>query len=319
VFPSVAVRRYFMDVMSEIFVGYNHRKHVYFWTGEGDNGKSITQMFFEKMLGALSVKTPTTLLTSRRSNTGSATAELVRLGNGVRATFLEEPDPDEEIATGVLKSLSGNDSFFARDLYQAGRDVREVQPMFKMFFICNSLPRMRRGGDKASWNRARVIPFDATFTKDAPPTIEEQLFHRKFPVDRTLDQRIPHLVEALAWILMEHRKLPRVEEPPEVLQATANYKNENDIIAYFMKEHMDEDPDSEICVGQMYEYYKEFSSRATLKFMNTMEFEKVMIKRLGPPNGHTDKSWTGYRMTAAKSSQLAPAAEEDRNVARALL
>ena len=37
-----SLRRYFLDTYSDIFVGGNTQKKVYLWTGEGDNGKSVT-------------------------------------------------------------------------------------------------------------------------------------------------------------------------------------------------------------------------------------------------------------------------------------
>lgn len=300
------VRRYFMDIMSEIFIGYNHRKKVYFWTGEGDNAKSVTQMFFSKLLSSLCVKAPTTLITSKRGATGSANAELSRLGNGVRVVFLEEPDPSEEIYQGIFKHLSGNDDFYARDLYQSGKEVREIQAMFKMVVICNSLPKIRGGGDKATWNRVRVIPFTSVFTKTPPASVEEQVKKSTFPVDTTLDQKIPHLVEALAWFLINHLKEPRIEDPIEVIEATLEYQTSNDMIASFMGVHMVEEKDAFASKFDLYETYKEFcrdscSGKRPLTFM---EFIKAMIKKLGAPCPVKD-GWSGYRAISIASAATA--------------
>jgi hypothetical protein len=127
-----------MDQSSDIFVGGNHQKVVIFWTGEGDNGKSVTQSIFEKMLGPLAIKFSTTLITGKKTNTGAANPELARAGGGVRWAVLEEPDGDEQINIGMLKSLSGNDSYWARDLFEKGKATREMTPMFKLIFICLS-------------------------------------------------------------------------------------------------------------------------------------------------------------------------------------
>jgi phage/plasmid-associated DNA primase len=136
VFPDKSLRQYFMDISSDIFVGGNHQKTVVFWTGEGDNGKSVTQCLFEKMLGKLAIKLNTTIITGKKPSAGSAFADLARAGGGVRWAVLEEPDGDEAINTGMLKNLSGNDSFYARDLFEKGKDGREIQPLFKLIFIC---------------------------------------------------------------------------------------------------------------------------------------------------------------------------------------
>ena len=294
VLPNPNVRRYFMDIMSELFVGYNHRKNVFFLTGDGDNGKSMTQMFFEKMLGSLSIKAPTTLLTSKKPAVGSATEELARAGNGVRLMWLEEPDPDEEICEGFMKQLSGNDTFYTRALYKSGK---EIEPMFKMLIVCNNLPKFRFGGDKATWNRARVIKFESTFCSNAPLTPEEQLLAKKFPRDTTLDQRIPKLVEALAWLLLEHRKLPRIDEPTEVITSTREYREENDIYAQFISICFVRKEGAYASSFMAQEYFKEFVkdylNRANMKIPSQREFVKAIVKQIGSID-ETCHAWPNY-------------------------
>jgi P4 family phage/plasmid primase-like protien len=301
VFPDKSLRRYFMDIMSEIFVGYNHRKQVYFWTGEGDNGKSITQMFIEKMLGPLSIKTPTTLITSKRPSSGSANAELARAGNGVRTTFLEEPDPDEQVCTGVFKHLSGNDSIYTRDLFQRGKDITELKPMFKMMVICNKLPKIRQGGDKATWNRIRVIPFESTFVKKAPPTLEEQIRDKTFPVDTNLAQRIPSLVEPLAWILLKHRQKPKIDDPEKVVAATDRYRITNDILHQFSVQVVEEDEKSSIKQSELYYRYKEWLTEnipSDKKPITLLDFSEYFQKKWGVLNEFGQ--WNGKRFRDEK-------------------
>ena len=73
-----------------------------------------------------------------------------------------EPNEDEMVNSGIFKTLTGNDKYYARDLYESGRQAKEYRPMFKFVFICNKLPKLRYS-DQATWNRIRVIPFESTF------------------------------------------------------------------------------------------------------------------------------------------------------------
>ena len=140
VFPDTSVRQFFLDTSSEIFVGGNHRKIFQIWTGDGDNGKSVTQMFFENMLGnSLSIKIPTTLVCSKKPLSGSAWPELARAGGGVRAAWIEEIDESEQIYTGIVKHLTGNDSFIARDLFEKGKDMKEIKPCLNCFSFATIL------------------------------------------------------------------------------------------------------------------------------------------------------------------------------------
>lgn len=296
VFPDSSLRRYFLDVMCETFVGYNHRKHVYYWTGEGDNGKSITQMFFEKMFGRLSVKAPMSLITSKRPGAGSANAELARTGNGVRTVFLDEPDPDEEIFTGVFKQLSGNDSIYTRDLFQKGKDVSELIPMFKLFVICNKLPKIRKGGDKATWNRIRVIPFESTFSKNAPISPEEQLRDKVFPVDTSFAQKIPSLVEPFAWILLQHRIQPKIDEPEKVIAATDRYRMNNDYLHQFIGQVIVEDDKGSVSTGDLYCKYKEWLEEGLpgVRAPPLIEFIEYFQKKWG--DNDANGVWRGRRI-----------------------
>ena len=174
VFPDKSVRTYFMDQSSDVFVGGNSQKVVIFWTGEGDNAKSVTQGLFEKMLGPLAIKFNTTVVTGKKPASGSAYADLARAGGGVRWAVLEEPDGDEMVNVGVLKHLSGNDSFYARDLFERGKDGREITPMFKLIFICLagdtsiSLPSgMSLSIEKMSGNKT-VLSWDEKIDRIVP-------------------------------------------------------------------------------------------------------------------------------------------------------
>ena len=300
VFPDSSVRQYFMDQTSDVFVGGNHQKVGIFWTGEGDNGKSVTQTIMEKMLGEYAIKISTTLITSKKTNIGNANPELARSGGGVRWAVLEEPDPDEEINSGIFKSLTGNDSYWARDLFEKGKSTKEISPLYKLVFICNKLSKFRGGSaDKAIWNRVRVIPFEATFVRPGEPcpeTHEEQLFQKKFPMDTEFSKKIPSLLEPFAWVLLEHRKNLTIRiEPEKVRMATAMYRKQNDIYRQFIEECIIQSEHylslTEIN-AQFKEWFKEGFPGNTVPIKN--ELKDYFSKLWGEPE--TGLKWHGYRI-----------------------
>lgn len=301
VFPDKSVRTYFMDVSSDIFYGGNSKKHVYFWTGEGDNAKSVTQSLFEKMLGKLAIKFNTTVITGKKVQSGSANPELARAGGGVRLAVLEEPNDDEMVNGGIMKNLSGNDSYYARDLFEKGKEGREITPMFKIFFICNKLPKIR-GSDKAVWNRIRVIPFESTFCRDddpAPESFEEQLRQKRFPMDNNFNKKIPGMLEAFAWVLLEHRKKTMHKtqiEPEKVRVATAIYRRQNDIYRQFVEECITESKESILNLNVLYTTFKEWFRDSlphhTVPIKN--EIGDYFTKLWGDPE--RGKKWKGYRI-----------------------
>lgn len=298
IFPDKSLRRYFMDIASDVFVGGNHEKTVLFWIGDGDNGKSVVQKFFDMMLGKLAIKLNTNVITGKKPSAGAAFADLARAGGGVRWLTLEEPDSDEVINIGIVKHLSGGDSFYARDLFERGKDGREIVPMFKMTVICNKLPRVK-GADKAFWNRARVLPFESTFCRPkdpAPESYEEQLVQKRFPMDKNFSKKIPDMVPAFAWVLLQHRMKIKVRlEPPKVIAATELYRKQNDIYRQFIEESIYEEKDKILSLTELYNIFKDWFRESlpghTVPVKN--EIEEHFIKIWGTPG--PGKKWKGFR------------------------
>ena len=296
IFPNKNIRKYFMDTTSDLFVGGNHQKTVNFWLGEGDNGKSVTQSILEQMLGPLSIKFPTTVVTGKKPSSGAACAELARAGGGIRLAVIEEPNGDEMINVGVLKHLSGNDTFYARDLFEKGKDGREIVPMFKLAFICNKLPRLKFS-DQATFNRIKVIPFESTFAdKNVPDTYEEQLKQKRFPKDRSFSKKIPSMLPAFAWVLLKHRlNIVSREEPEEVTIATSLYQKQNDVYRQFEEELTIQDCKGSIFLDELYsqfkEWFKENNPQNTVPIRN--DVRDHFIKTWG--SMATSRKWNGRR------------------------
>ena len=300
VFPDTSVRNYFLDNTSDVFEGGNKQKTIIFWTGEGDNAKSVTQTILERMLGAYAVKFNTTLVTGKKTQAGSTAPELARAGGGVRWAVLEEPDGDEELNVGMLKSLSGNDSYWARDLFEKGKSTREIVPLFKLIFICNKLIKIKHA-DKAFWNRVKVLPFETTFVRPGEPcpeSYEEQLQQKRFPMDPEFNKKIPSLLEPMAWLLLEHRKNIQGKgriEPEKVKLATNMYRKQNDIYRQFIDECIVE-ADKYITLTELYEgflsWYRMGYPKHSAPIRNDIQeyFTKLWDE---PEKG---LKWYGYRI-----------------------
>lgn len=307
IFPDRSVREYFLDIMSQVFIGGNKPKIFQVWTGDGDNGKSVMQLLFEKMLGSYSVKLPTSLIVGKRTQASSACPELVRAGNGVRLATLQEPDQKDVINVGILKELSGNDTFFARGLYKEGS---EITPMFKLILICNEPPKLPHN-DNAAWRRVRVIPFESTFSDNAPEDPDEQVRDKIFPKDPMFGEKVASMAEAFAWFLLEHLKQhPTIRpEPEKVMMATQNYRRKNDVYRQFMEDYVTKDKDSYVSVKQAYSLFKEwFREAMPNSVMPSMtDFREYMVKILGEPD---NSYWVGVRFSE-KSAPIGFSQEEE--------
>jgi P4 family phage/plasmid primase-like protien len=264
IFPDPEIRDYFLDEACRCFVGGNFNKVVLFWTGSGDNGKTITQTLFEKMLGKLAIKFSTTLITGKKVQVGGPNPEMSRASNGVRWAVMDEPNADEVINSGILKWLTGNDTFWARDLFQKGKDTKEITPLFKLHMICNNLPSIQ-GADKATWNRIRVIPFESTFVpeNEAPQNYEDQVKQKLFPVDPNFADKLPKMTQPLAWYLIQRWRTTNSRNghftiPEKVKVCTDKYRRNNDVFHQFNQQCVFHKAESVLSCGTLYSHFKEW-------------------------------------------------------------
>lgn len=307
VFPDKSLRQYFLDKSSDVFVGGNFEKLVIFWIGSGDNSKSIMQTIFEKMFGELAIKFNTTVITGKKVSSGAADPERARAGSSIRWAVLEEPNADEEINIGTLKLLSGNDSYFARDCFEKGKETKEITPMFKLIFIANKAPNIKYA-DRATWNRIRLLPFESTFCgpeDPAPDTYEEQLRQKRFPKDPSFTSKIQELLEPFAWVLLEHRKkdTPRIE-PEKVKLATALYRKQNDTYRQFIEERIVEENGKCLSIDELYLQFKEWYRNVYpgQTIINKNDVKEYFLKIWG--NFTKGISWQGYRIRTLQDDNI---------------
>lgn len=248
IFPDKSVRKYFIDQTCEVFRGGNRDKIAMFWTGNGNNGKSVTQRLFETMIGKkLAIKLSTSVLTER-IQPGQPNPQLTRLRGGVRWGVFDEWGKTEQILSGSLNVLTGGDSLPCRDLFQKGSESHDFTPMFKMLCICNELPCLKDAVD-ATWDRIRIIPFESKFVSQekCPETVEEQKEKKIFLCDTEMTQkdRMETLSKALGWYLIQtfikkeqSRRNGTYKPciPDKVNDAKIKYQAKCDVLAFFMED-----------------------------------------------------------------------------------
>ena len=166
---------------------------------------------------------------------------------------------------------------------------------------CNKLPRLRHA-DKATFNRIKVIPFESTFVRPGEPcpaTFEEQLREKRFPMDREFGKKIPELLEAFAWVLLQHRQKIRTRnEPEKVRAATALYQRLNDRFRQFAEERIMKSAESYLDLIELNKVFKDWYKDSFPGYGNAIpdknELKEYFIKYWGD----MDKGvrWKGYKI-----------------------
>lgn len=318
-FPNPHLRDYFIDIMASCLPG-NLPKVFLVMTGNGDNGKSVTVGFLEMVFGGYCGKFPRELLIRGKGNSsGSARPELSRV-KGKRIMFCQEIGNDvDELNVGVLKELTGNDSFFARGLFKEGA---EIKPFFTLMLQCNDPPKIP-GDDDPTWNRVRVLDYESKFVKPqdldkdeehtVADTFAEQVREKKFMADPCFSDKLHEIAPALLWrIFKKYVTLYKVQErkgpyePQEVTLSTKNYRTKNDVFSQFIDENVEkiEDPEelkkSIIGGATMFKkftgWYKANFPYRRREVMDRDTMEKGLAKRLGSGKyGLIGQKWYGYK------------------------
>jgi phage/plasmid-associated DNA primase len=249
-----------------------------FWTGEGDNSKSLLEKLCMSVFGDYAGLLPVTYFTAKKNG---ATTEINRVKN-CRIAFINEPSSKDEFDVGLLKELTGNDKIQLRKLFNEADDTAEpVQ--FKSVVCCNKLPIIQ-SDDSATWNRIRVIDFESKFV-DGEPDETKNEFKKDVDFSFTLDFQ-----QAFMTLLYKFYKQGfDTYEPEQVKSATHRFQARNDEIRNFINLELVDDKGVNSTFAEVWGmfqdfYKKEYPSKRC--FISREEFLtdiKIRYKdRLGP-------------------------------------
>ena len=215
------------------------REHFFpvLWGQTGRNGKGTFVEAVFAALGPYATALPNDVIIESRSDPHpNMFAQL----KGVRMGVVAELRPTDKLNEGMLKKLSGGDSIRARYM---GGEFFTFAPSQKMFLQTNYKPRVR-GGDPALWARMRVIPFGVSFVGREDLGLKARI-HAELPGVLALIVR---------WCL-DWQRLGLVA-PQEVLDATAEYREESDRVGQFLEERCERAAMGTISAGVLWKAYR---------------------------------------------------------------
>jgi putative DNA primase/helicase len=205
--------------------------------GTGSNGKSTFLQALHGICGdyAKTAKADTLLVKPHDNGQTNDIAELA----GARLLLTSESEEGTRLNESLIKQMTGGDRLRVRELY---RPFFELTPTWKVWFATNHKPTVR-GADYAIWRRLLLIPFSQRFVKTPADAREgDQIAALLLP--EKLTQEMPGI---LAWAVAGCLAWQRdgLNPPPDVVAATTEYQNEQDVIGQFLNE--------ECHWGEMYE------------------------------------------------------------------
>jgi putative DNA primase/helicase len=229
--------------------------------GSGANGKSTFLNTLMGILGDYAIATPTETFMKRNDQN---TNDIARL-RGTRFVTTTEAEQGKRLCEPMIKQITGNDKMTARFLYG---EFFNFTPTFKIFMATNHKPVIR-GTDYAIWRRIKLIPFTTTIPDERQDVhLEEKL--------RTEASGI------LNWILEGARRWSAegLKTPQAILNATAEYRSEMDVIGNFLKERCIQKKELSIKARELFRCYQEWCEENNENAVSE-RFLGLRLKELG--------------------------------------
>jgi putative DNA primase/helicase len=230
--------------------------------GAGRNGKSTLFGTIQTMLGDYASTASANLILSQGNfpKQGYDLAALI----GTRFVTVFETESDKKLDTSMVKALTGGDMVTAAAKYEKPITFK---PQLKLYLSTNNKPTIDEVSP-AIWARIKLIPFDVSFEG-----------REDFDLEEKLQAELPYI---LRWAVEGTRKwLERgLVEPASVLEATKEYKEDEDDLAEFIADRCDISSSATVKAAELYKVYTSWlDPEVRLDAMSATAFGSEMKKR----------------------------------------
>ena len=266
---------------------------MFIFYGLGRNGKTTFINTISKIFGMYSLGCPASSLTKKQNQ--GVPNDIARL-KGARMVTSSENNQNVVLDESVVKQLTGDDRITARFL---NKEFFDYQPTFKIFLATNHKPDIR-GTDEGIWRRIRMIPFDLNLTSNQ----EDQKLTEK------LNAELPGI---LLWCIEGFKRWREsgLQTPQKILDATKNYRDEEDDIGQFIEDHCLVDPEYFVPIEKFNKQFKDINNynknrKLLSEYMRRKGF-KPHENRMTLPTGEQVRVFNGITL------KISPYKIENRN------
>ena len=260
---------------------------LFLW-GAGSNGKTV---FFETLLAALGdyghVMPFSALLAKDRS--GGPQHELADL-HGKRFVIAAESPQDARFSEEKVKRLTGGDSITADRKYENSFTFKATH---KIWIAANHRPRVCDLSE-GFWRRVKLVPCRARFYK--PDDVNRRGKPCDLEMEANLQAEMPGILQWMLRGLAAWRR-DGLGSCAAIEAASAEYREEENILARFLRERVTEVPGSKVEKPRLFAAYSEFCRKSQETCVTRRAFADT-LRSLGYADGRTGKArfWKGLRL-----------------------
>lgn len=253
------------------------------------NGKGTTMETFMKIMGDYGkTANPESIAQKQKANGSAPSEDIARLA-GARFVNISEPDKKMELSTALVKTLTGNDTITARFLNE---NSFEFIPQFKIFINTNYLPTAT-DSTLFSSGRCYVITFDRHFGKGE----QDKGLKSKLSEPLNLSGIFNWCIEGLHLA-----KETGFQSPQCVIDATEQYRRDNDKIAHFISDEMETGANFESKTTFVYTRYQKWCElngkicENYNNFLSALRLQAFVDRKRPSTGGEKTTLVLGYRL-----------------------
>jgi P4 family phage/plasmid primase-like protien len=291
-FPVEELYHYMWDHLASILIGDTALNQcLHYYTGIGQNGKSMLVTFLQLILGTYAAELDVAFFTQERPKRGQHTADLMAIV-GARFTVTAEPSEGNQMNEGPMKQLtSGTDKMSARPPY--GSQLISFVPQCNAVIMANHFLQIK-SQDHGTWRRIRVVPFMSLFTDN--PVQGDPNKPYQFKKTENFDSKFESWkLVFMAMLVKRACETNGIAKECAVVKASSNkYRENQDFLAEFIGEKIVKDANGRIKKSELcFEFNEWYKNTYGGRVNKTKELYSYMDKLFGECKKNT---WTGVKI-----------------------
>jgi putative DNA primase/helicase len=286
IFPDSELRAFVQRAMGYTLVGEPSEGKLFLAHGPTASGKTTLLEASKAMLGDYARTASFDTFLARR-DTGRPRPDLARLA-GARLVTSSEVEPNQRLAEGLIKSITGGDLLTARFLY---RRETEFVPQFTLWLAANDVPRAR-DDDDALWRRIERVPFNVSIPEgERDPAVKARLC-------RSPDSRAAILAWAVRGCL--DWQAGGLQVPVSVRDSTASYRECQNPVLDFVDDCCETEEGVWTPTRMLYAAYLQWARDRRVPALSVKGFTGALARMGFQPHqetkGDRERGWWGLHL-----------------------